>query len=230
MGSAIFLNAIDTLSIQSFTHLMRLLFSTLLFVIISSCRADSPEQTAASRAKLPAEDKSFAIRLCHAALDRTAHTVRYDGAYLRIPYPGGDVPAEMGVCTDEVIRSYRALGHDLQKLVHEDMKRSFTSYPKHWGLSKTDTNIDHRRVPNLQVFFKRKGASLPVSQNSADYRPGDLITCTVAGKLPHIALVVPAPDGGETPWIVHNIGRGPKLENSLFEYPLTGHYRWHPGQ
>lgn len=189
--------------------------------------ATNPELTAASRAKLP-KDATFASRLVHAALDRTAVTVRYDGAYLTIPYPGGDVPAEMGVCTDEVIRAYRTLGFDLQKLVHEDMKRSFSSYPKHWGLTKTDTNIDHRRVPNLQVFFKRKGTSLPVTRDPADYKPGDLITCTVAGRLPHIAMVVPAPDGGETPWIVHNIGSGPQLEPRLFEFPLTGHYRYHP--
>ena len=88
--------------------------------------------------------------------------------------------------------------------------------------------IDHRRVPNLQTFFKRRGASLPITQNAADYLPGDLITCTVAGRLPHIAIVVPAPDGGTTPWIVHNIGQGPKGENRLFEFPLTGHYRFHP--
>lgn len=207
---------------------MRLLFSALLICLITACRADTPETTAASRARLPQNDTTFATKLCHAALDRTAQTVRYDGAYVRIPYPGGDVPADTGVCTDEVIRSYRTLGHDLQKLVHEDMKRNFSAYPKNWGLPKPDTNIDHRRVPNLQTFFKRKGAALPVTQNPADYQPGDLITCTVAGKLPHIALVVPAPDGGTTPWIVHNIGSGPQLEDRLFEFPLTGHYRWHP--
>lgn len=207
---------------------MRLFLIAALSLFTATCGADQTELAAASRKQLPADDPSFPVRLCHAALDRTAATVRYDGAYLRIPYPGGDVPSDTGVCTDEVIRSYRALGFDLQKLVHEDMKRNFSAYPKHWGLPKPDTNIDHRRVPNLQTFFKRKGASLPITQNAADYRPGDLITCTVAGKLPHIALVVPAPDGGETPWIVHNIGGGPKLENRLFEFPLTGHYRWHP--
>ncbi|HEY1083432.1 MAG TPA: DUF1287 domain-containing protein [Prosthecobacter sp.] len=207
------------------------LLTALAFISASwSCSADEAAQAAASRSKVAAlaDNQDFATRLVHAALDRTANTVRYDGAYLKIPYPGGDVPAEMGVCTDEVIRSYRVLGFDLQKLVHEDMKKHFSAYPKHWGLPRPDTNIDHRRVPNLQTFFKRKGASLPVTQNPADYRPGDLITCTVAGRLPHIALVVPAPDGGDTPWIVHNIGSGPKLENRLFEFPLTGHYRWHP--
>jgi uncharacterized protein YijF (DUF1287 family) len=180
-----------------------------------------------SRLRIP-EGKTFASRLAHAALDRTRHTVRYEPAYVSLTYPGGDVPAETGVCTDEVIRAYRALGFDLQKLVHEDMKKNFSAYPKNWGLSSTDKNIDHRRVPNLQTFFKRKGASLPISKDAVDYLPGDLITCTVAGKLPHIALVVPSPTGSGAPWIVHNIGSGPQLEDRLFEFPLTGHYRYHP--
>jgi uncharacterized protein YijF (DUF1287 family) len=206
-------------------HRRLLLFLTLaLLPVLAQSTRDLAEQ---SRKHAP-QDGRFATRLVHAALDRTHQVVRYDPAYVRLDYPGGDVPADTGVCTDEVIRSYRKLGHDLQKLVHEDMKRHFSEYPKHWGLSAPDKNIDHRRVPNLQVFFKRQGASLPVTQNGSDYLPGDLITCTVAGKLPHIALVVPAPDGGPTPWIVHNIGQGPQCENRLFEFPLTGHYRWHP--
>ncbi|TDU81101.1 hypothetical protein EI77_00403 [Prosthecobacter fusiformis] len=221
------LNIFHSAAIQAVSR-MRLFPIAILVLLASICRADQTELAAASRSRLPIGNNSFAVRLCHAALDRTAVTVRYDGAYLRIPYPGGDVPAETGVCTDEVIRSYRVLGFDLQKLVHEDMKRNFSAYPKNWGLPKPDTNIDHRRVPNLQTFFKRKRAALPTTQNPADYKPGDLITCTVAGRLPHIALVVPAPDGGDTPWIVHNIGSGPMLENRLFEFPLTGHYRWHP--
>jgi uncharacterized protein YijF (DUF1287 family) len=171
---------------------------------------------------------SFAERLVQAAMERTKLTVRYEPAYVRLDYPNGDVPADTGVCTDEVIRSYRALGFDLQKLVHEDMKRAFAAYPKIWGLKSTDKNIDHRRVPNLQTFFKRRGASLPITQNAADYLPGDLITCTVPPHLPHIAIVVSAPNGGTTPWIVHNIGQGPQCENRLFEFPLTGHYRFHP--
>ena len=171
---------------------------------------------------------SFAERLVKAALESVQHTVRYDPAYVVLDYPNGDVPADMGVCTDEVIRSYRALGIDLQKLVHEDMRRAFAAYPKDWGLSSTDKNIDHRRVPNLQTFFKRRGAALPVTQKAEDYLPGDLITCTVAGRLPHIAIVVPAADGSASPWIVHNIGQGPKHESRLFEFPITGHYRFHP--
>ncbi len=204
--------------------------SCLLAVILGLVRlawADTTQFAEASRKQITA-DGSFAARLVNAALDRTHHTVRYAPDYVRLDYPNGDVPADTGVCTDEVIRSYRALGIDLQKLVHEDMKRAFSSYPKIWGLTSTDRNIDHRRVPNLQTFFKRRGVSLPVTQNAADYKPGDLITCTVPPHLPHIAIVVPAPDGGGTPWIVHNIGQGPQCENRLFEFPLTGHYRFHP--
>jgi uncharacterized protein YijF (DUF1287 family) len=204
----------------------------LRFYVSSAAGQEQPaaKQTLAeqSRAKLP-QDKKFATRLAHAALDRTKHEVRYDPAYLNIPYPGGDVPVNTGVCTDEIVRAYRALGYDLQRLVHEDMKQNFSAYPSDWGLKKPDKNIDHRRVLNLQVYFKRRGAQVPVTDKPTSYRPGDLITCTVPPNLPHIALVVPAPDGGERPWIVHNIGRGPQLEDRLFEFPLTGHYRWHPG-
>lgn len=197
----------------------------LLALLACGCHADPLVLATAARAQLP-QDEAFATRLCHAALDRTRQQVRYDGAYVRIPYPGGDVPADTGVCTDVVIRSLRVLGLDLQQLVHEDMSRNFAAYPKQWGLRKPDPNIDHRRVPNLQTFLRRRGAALPVSSDPVDYQPGDLITCTVAGRLPHIAIVVPAADGGAVPWIVHNIGQGPRLENRLFEFPLTGHYRW----
>ncbi len=196
-----------------------------LLLLTGASHADSEALAAAARAQLPADD-GFATRLCLAALDQTRLQVRYDGAYVRIAYPGGDVPADTGVCTDVVIRGLRVLGFDLQQLVHEDMRRNFAAYPKQWGLKQPDTNIDHRRVPNLQTFFRRRGAALPVSTQPSRFQPGDLITCTVAGRLPHIAIVVPAPDGGPVPWIVHNIGQGPKLENRLFEFPLTGHYRW----
>lgn len=171
----------------------------------------------------------FAQRLVEAARERTAHRVTYDGRYVAIPYPGGDVPANIGVCTDVVIRSYRRLDIDLQRLVHEDMRRNFSDYPSKriWGLSRPDRNIDHRRVPNLQTFFSRHGDSLPVSRNPADYRPGDLVTWMLPGNLPHIGIVVDrkSPDG-KRPLIVHNIGRGPVMEDMLFDYPVTGHYRY----
>lgn len=199
----------------------------LAFLVFAHAQTSTKELAEAARKHVP-DDGSFAARFANAALDRTRHVVRYTPDYVKLDYPNGDVPADTGVCTDEVIRSYRALGFDLQKLVHEDMRRSFDAYPRNWGLKAPDKNIDHRRVPNLQTFFKRLGASLHVTQNAADYLLGDLITCTVPPHLPHIAIGVPAPDGGSTPWIVHNIGQGPQCENRLFEFPLTGHYRFHP--
>lgn len=209
---------------------LQLFVLACLSLIAVSCHAQDTSQAAEAARKQAPKDQSFATKLTHAALDRTRQRVRYEPAYVSLSYPGGDVPSDTGVCTDEVIRCYRALGIDLQKLVHEDMKRAFSVYPKNWGLRSTDKNIDHRRVPNLQTFFKRRGASLSVTQTATDYKPGDLITCTVAGKLPHIALIVPSPRGTCTPWIVHNIGQGPQCEDRLFEFPLTGHYRFHPGE
>jgi len=157
------------------------------------------------------------------------HTVRYDPSYLSIPYPMGDVPDDTGVCADVVIRAYRALGVDLQRLLHEDISANFDLYPSHriWGLTAPDSNIDHRRVPNLQVFFRRFGQSLPVSDRAADYRPGDIVTWMLAGKLPHIGIVSSARSrDGKRPLVVHNIGAGPKEEDVLFVYPLSGHYRY----
>ncbi len=206
----------------------KLLIAGAAVLLVVNFYGQNTSSVAESARKQLPQNGDFSVRLAHAALDRTHHLVRYDPAYVPLTYPGGDVPADTGVCTDEVIRSYRALGVDLQKLVHEDMKRAFSAYPKNWGLSTTDKNIDHRRVPNLQTFFKRQGASRPVTQEAKDYLPGDLITCTVAGKLPHVALVVPSPNGKGRPWIVHNIGRGPQYEDRLFEFPLTGHYRFYP--
>lgn len=176
---------------------------------------------------LMAEPAGMQLQLAHAALQRTEHQVRYDGAYRRIGYPGGDVPADIGVCTDVVIRSYRSLGVDLQQLVHEDMRSNFSSYPSKriWGLSRPDSNIDHRRVPNLQVFFRRHGTELAVTQQAADYKPGAIVSWMLPGNLPHIGIVsdkrVP---GTDRLMIVHNIGAGPKLEDMLFSYPITGHF------
>ena len=174
---------------------------------------------------------SAAQRLVDAALERTAHTVRYDGRYLSIPYPGGDVPADQGVCSDVVIRAYRQLGIDLQQQVHEDMKAHFARYPSRrlWGLRRPDTNIDHRRVPNLEVFFARKGEQLAVSDAAGDYRPGDVVTWRLPGNLPHIGIVVDRQDAASgRPLVVHNIGAGPRLEDALFAFPITGHYRYLP--
>ena len=166
-------------------------------------------------------------RLVTAAIDRTSHQIEYDGRYVSLEYPGGDVPTDIGVCTDVVIRSYREIGIDLQVLVHEDMKANFGDYPALWGLSGTDTNIDHRRVPNLQTFFSRNGESLAVSEDPVEYRPGDLVTWMLPGNLPHIGIVIDqrSPETDRL-LIVHNIGNGPVAEDILLRYPITGHYRY----
>lgn len=173
---------------------------------------------------------SLSDKLSAAALERTKHTVIYNGKYVKIPYPNGDVPANIGVCTDVVIRAYRQLGIDLQERVHEDMKRHFSRYPSKriWGLKRPDTNIDHRRVPNLRAFFKRHGKSFAISNNANNYRPGDLVTWTLPGNLPHIGIVTDKIAASGNPKIVHNIGLGPRLEDMLFDYPITGHYRYLP--
>jgi len=176
-------------------------------------------------------NRSFAKALSNAAVARTRHNVRYDGRYVRIAYPWGDVPANIGVCTDVVIRSYRRLGIDLQKAVHEDMSQGgFYDYPhvKKWKLSAPDKNIDHRRVYNLQAFFRRHGAALPISHNPYDYKPGDLVTWMVGPSLPHIGVVVEQRSKSDPRrhLIVHNIGYGPKMEDILFSFRITGHYRY----
>jgi uncharacterized protein YijF (DUF1287 family) len=176
----------------------------------------------------PGEPANFSKNLIQAAIERTQHRVRYDGSYRKISYPNGDVPDDIGVCTDLVIRSYRKLGIDLQKDIHEDMKGNFDRYPKWWGLSKPDPNIDHRRVPNLQTLFKRKGFLLPVTQKPDDYIAGDIVTWMLPGNLPHIGIVIGIQSRtGVNPLIVHNIGSGPAIEDILFDYQVTGHYRYY---
>ena len=174
----------------------------------------------------PGQPPSVADRLVDAAIAQTRSTVAYDGSYRRIAYPGGDVPESIGVCTDVVVRAYRRAGIDLQVKVHEDMQRAFKSYPQLWGMSGPDPNIDHRRVPNLQAFFRRAGAGLPIARDAGTYRAGDVVTWMLPGNLPHIGVVTGRQSASGRPLIVHNIGRGPELEDMLFTYPITGHYRY----
>jgi uncharacterized protein YijF (DUF1287 family) len=172
---------------------------------------------------------AFLDRLSASAMARSNLSVRYDPAYVRIAYPNGDVPPNTGVCTDEIIRTYRTIGIDLQKEVHEDMEKNFSAYPNQhrWMLSHTDTNIDHRRVPNLQVFFSRNGESLPITPRAEDYSPGELVTWDLGGGIPHIGMVVHKKSSdGRRYLIEHNIGAGPKLEDVLFSWKITGHYRY----
>lgn len=177
-------------------------------------------------------DAFDASKLIAAAIAQSAYTKSYDSGYSAIAYPGGDVAKETGVCTDVIIRAYRVLGFDLQRLVHEDMKKNFGVYPKFWGLKKPDTNIDHRRVPNLQVFLSRRGQKLAVSEKPGDYKPGDIVTWDLTypkRPLPHIGIVTDKrSDDGVRPLMVHNIGRGVQVEDMLFSYHITGHYRYAP--
>jgi uncharacterized protein YijF (DUF1287 family) len=198
----------------------------------------------------------FIARLVGAALERTKTTHIYDPSYRVLAYPGGDVPDDRGVCTDVIVRSYRAVGIDLQQRVHEDMRRRFGVYPRRWGLKRPDRNIDHRRVPNLRVFLTRHGEVLPVGEAAQAYKPGDLVTWDLAvpassardavqgsgerrrqerdrapsfARTPHIGIVTDKMSGdGRRPLIVHNIGSGTELSDILFSFRITGHYRYRP--
>ena len=170
---------------------------------------------------------TFFEKLSAAALALTKQRVVYDPSYFRIDYPNGDVRADRGVCTDVVIRAYRKLGIDLQQKIHEDMKAHFNEYPKNWGLSTTDKNIDHRRVPNLMVFFERHGQVKPMSRAPNVYLPGDIVCWNLGGGITHIGIVVDKKSSDNLRYmIVHNIGAGQVLADCLFEYKIIGHYRY----
>lgn len=166
-----------------------------------------------------------ADRLVLDARQQVGVTLSYDPAYRRLSYPGGDVPMATGVCTDVVIRALRQQGLDLQEAVHRDMRGNFSVYPKNWGLSRPDSNIDHRRVPNLMTWFKRQGWSLPVKQDAAAYQPGDIVTWDLGRGLTHIGIISDRQAPTATPLVLHNIGRGTQEEDILFSYRITGHYR-----
>ena len=168
-------------------------------------------------------------KIAAAAQKQIGVTVTYDPAYVSLKYPDGDVPRDRGVCTDVLIRAFRdGLSVDLQKNVHEDMKKHFSSYPKIWGLSRTNRNIDHRRVPNLRTYLKRRGAEIPLAKDGGftGFAAGDIVTCTVPPNLPHVMIVSArkTPDG--RPLVIHNIGAGAREEDALAKFKLTGHYRW----
>lgn len=170
---------------------------------------------------------TFFNQLSDAGIELTNQNINYDPSYFSIPYPNGDVPEGKGVCTDVIIRAYRKLNIDLQKEVHEDMVANFSKYPKNWGLTKTDKNIDHRRVPNLMVFFSRFGEVKAISNNAHDYLPGDIVCWNLGGGTTHIGLVVNKKStNGNRHLIVHNIGGGQVLADCLFDYKIIGHYRY----
>lgn len=186
-----------------------------------------PADTAAEKPLSP--DTPEAVKkMLAGALEQTRLTTIYDPAYVVLDYPNGDVPMERGVCTDVVIRAMRSAGVDLQKAVHEDMTGNFSLYPSKWGLAAPDTNIDHRRVPNLQTFFTRKGKSLPVTAKADDYKPGDFVTYDLDGKgMTHIGIVSNLWSKDNKRWlIIHNIGDGAQAEDRIFDWKVTGHYRY----
>jgi uncharacterized protein YijF (DUF1287 family) len=175
---------------------------------------------------MPVAAQPRAGALLAAARKQVGVTLRYDPLYTRMNFPGGDVARDRGVCSDVVIRAYRdAFGLDLQALVNADMRQAFESYPRLWGLSHPDPNIDHRRVPNLEVFLQRQGAKKPIPQNGFDWEPGDIFTSRIGGRLPHIGFV--SDRKGARGWmVVHNIGAGAREEDALLDYPLAGRFRW----
>ncbi len=210
--------------------------SLLAFVIacqsnaVTQAQQDKPTvfSPTVANPKLAGIENESIKKLLTSAVEQTTITKGYDPAYVVLPYPNGDVPIETGVCSDVVIRSFRKAGVDLQKEVHEDMSRNFASYPKKWGLKKADSNIDHRRVPNLQTYFTRQGKSLPITDQAADYKPGDVVAWDLDGKgMTHIGLV--SNIWSETTkryLLIHNIGGGTEAEDRLFDWKVIGHYRY----
>jgi uncharacterized protein len=202
-----------------------LLLSSILMVTAGCAQLKTPSSL--SEATIKAQVSSPQLkRLLQAAVEQTKVTHGYDPAYVEIAYPGGDVPRQSGVCTDVVIRAFRAISMDLQQNVHEDMKRNFAAYPQYWGLSSTDTNINHRRVPNLMKYFERQGKAIAITQRKEDYLPGDVVTWNLGEGQEHIGLVTQFKSAQTGQFlIVHNIGAGAKLEDILLNWPIIGHYR-----
>ncbi len=214
---------------------MRVSYIILLSILLLNCKKED-KLVVSQKIAIERQQEIYSLnnptdfyqKLSNAAVSIIDPDVIYTPSYVSIDYPNGDVPAKTGVCSDVVIRAYRKLGIDLQKEVHKDMKANFSLYPKTWGLKTTDKNIDHRRVPNLETFFERKGKSLPITQNANDYTIGDIVTWRLSGDgIPHIGIVTHLKSNdGKRNKIVHNIGSGQVLEDCLFNWKIVGHYRY----
>jgi uncharacterized protein YijF (DUF1287 family) len=207
--------------------------SLLLLFVLAGCASFSAQvkpaketSPALQAAKQPAKTTPLE-KLIAAALEQVEVTTEYDPAYVKLAYPNGDVPLKTGVCADVIVRAFRKVELDLQKELHEDMKRHFAKYPKKWGAKAPDTNIDHRRVPNLMTWFERQGKALPLSNEAKDYLPGDVVAWNLSGGLTHIGFVSDVKAEGTNRYlIVHNIGAGTQLEDRLFEWKVIGRYRY----
>jgi uncharacterized protein YijF (DUF1287 family) len=210
------------------------ILAVVLVCSLTSCQRQSYFRTSVSALPspqtlkpLPRNAPTQLQRFVDGAVAQAGVTTGYDPSYVQIKYPGGDVPKETGVCSDVIVRAFRSVGIDLQKEIHEDMTSAWPEYPKKWGLSSPDANIDHRRVPNLRTYLERKGKSLPVTDNKNDYLPGDIVSWDLGGGVDHIGIVTNYwSESEERFYIVHNIGGGTRVENRLFEWKITGHYRF----
>jgi uncharacterized protein YijF (DUF1287 family) len=195
----------------------------------ATIRASTPTVPArtpvAETERQPELDKGTQIAL--AAQAQVGVTTTYDPQYVRLDYPNGDVPLERGVCTDVVVRAFRTIGVDLQVRVHEDMKKSFALYPKDWGMTSPDRNIDHRRVQNLTKYFERAGKQVKTSDADENFKPGDVVAWQLDSWMQHIGIVAAEKvDGTNRYYMIHNIGAGTQKEDVLHSYTIIGHYRW----
>lgn len=216
------------------TSVRRTSLVALLLIALSGCRTQRTDERSTPPAPpssvewpLPQNASPELKQMLAGAVEQIGITTGYDPAYVKIDYPGGDVPLETGVCSDVLVRAFRKAGIDLQKEVHEDMATAWTVYPRKWGSSGPDSNIDHRRVLNLMTYFERRGKSLPITDQREDYSPGDIVSWDLGGGVPHIGIVSNRAIG--TPrhlLIVHNIGAGTRAEDVLFNWKITGHYRY----
>jgi len=187
----------------------------------------APSVTGVERRKTVAIDSPTVRRVVEDAVDQANYTLYYDQAYVKLDYPGGDVPRERGACSDVIIRAFRKSGVDLQKEIHEDMTRSFSAYPQKWGLARPDPNIDHRRVPNLMTYFTRQQKAVAISSDAVDYLPGDVVAWDLGGGTTHIGLVTNIMSDNTNGFLLaHNIGAGVRVEEVLFSWRIIGHYRF----
>lgn len=187
-----------------------------------------PRQASADHGltRRPVSDIPQIKKIIDSAIEQTSYTFQYDPSYAKLDYPNGDVPRERGVCADVIVRAFRSAGVDLQKVVHEDMSRHFGAYPDKWGARRPDSNIDHRRVPNLMTLFERRAKSVPISRKPSDYVPGDVVAWELENHLLHIGLVTDAVSASSQNYlVVHNIGEGAKIEDVLLSWKVIGHYR-----
>lgn len=208
----------------------------LVLLAVAGCQRHSSSSGSASGIRVPPRSTEWPLPqgaspqlkpFLASAIEQTKITTGYDPAYVAIDYPGGDVPPETGVCSDVIVRAFRRAGIDLQKEVHEDMNVAWAEYPRRWENARPDSNIDHRRVLNLMTFLQRKGKAQPITANRPDYLPGDIVAWDLGGGVPHIGIVSNlAPESTRNFLIIHNIGAGTRAEDVLFNWKVTGHYRY----